>query len=356
MARTPSKNGSSHHAASNGRPLPSFELVKGAAMGRWVEIATAVFGIPTQVLTGQHTECPKCGGKDRFRVFDDFAKVGGAICNKCGRTLGDGFKLGDWYRGWPKAETLSRVADYLGVAGQPGGARAPKADPAEHLHFLPWSDTLVGLWCLTKPPIQPAALHRCGARLARYRDKYTVIALPVWGEKLTAEKPVGWSLYNITGGTLPKFTKVVGDKPKIEQVKVKLTYGSQPGLIGPVDELADASHVWKLEGSSDLLGFYSLPDIAAGHVAVTNANGAGEKPSRWIVELFTGKTVYTLHDADQPGERGASGYRNEKGKWHPGWASEAARYAAESRQLALPYVIAADHGKDLRDWMNGITA
>ena len=116
------------------------------------------------------------------------------------------------------------------------------------------------------------------------------------------------------------------------------------------------THIWKLEGPSDLLAFYSLADIAAGHIAVTNANGAGEKPPRWALGLFAGKTIYTLHDADQPGELGASGWRDDKGKWHPGWATEAARYASESRQLALPYAIEKEHGKDLRDFLNGVQA
>lgn len=336
---------------TNGSSLPSFDLVKGAAIGRWADIAQQVFGLSSAFLTGEHTECPKCGGKDRFRVFDDFAQTGGAICNQCARDLGDGFKLGDWFLGTPKAETLAQVATFLGVTANGSQSHSRlSADPAEHLAWLPWNEALVGLWCLSKPPIIPAALRRCGAKLARYRDKYTVIALPVWGEKLTAAAPVGWCIYNITGGTLPKFTKIAGDKPKIEQVKVKLTYGTRQGLIGPLDELAAASHVWKLEGPSDLLAWLSLDNIATGHIAVTNSSGAGEHPLQWIVSLFAGKIVYTLHDADLPGEKGSTGWTDERGSWHPGWASEGARHASESRLVKLPYAVAADHGRDLRDW------
>lgn len=355
QSHTPSTASATQHS----RPSLTFDLVKGAAIGRWPAIAQNVFGISSDYLTGDHGPCPKCKGDDRFRVFEDFAQTGGAICNQCGRDLGDGFKLGDWFTGWPKAETLKRVADYLGISSNGSyalGSKGETVDPAKDLKFEAWNDLLIGTWCIRKPPITPKALRHCHARLARYRNEYTVIALPVWGEQLTATDPVGWSLYRADGGKLPKrkLDKATGRWKMIGQVKVKLTYGSQPGLIGPVDELATATHIWKLEGPSDLLAFYSLQDIATSHVAITNANGAGEKPPHWALKLFTDKTVYTLHDADQPGERGACGWRDDKGKWHTGWATEAARYARESRQLALPYSIEKEHGKDLRDFLNGV--
>ena len=51
--------------------------IKVAAAGRWPEILAALGGIPAEVLDGQHHPCPKCGGKDRFRMIDTDA--GGAI-------------------------------------------------------------------------------------------------------------------------------------------------------------------------------------------------------------------------------------------------------------------------------------
>ncbi len=341
-----------HKPSTNGHTLPSFDLVKGAAIGRWADIAQQVFGLSAAFLTGEHTECPKCGGKDRFRVFDDFAETGGAICNKCGRDLGDGFKLGDWYCGTPKAETLAQVATFLGVTanGSQSYSRS-SADPAEHLAWQPWNDALAGLWCLSKPPIIPAALRRCGAKLARYREKYTVIALPVWGEKLTAAAPVGWCIYNITGGTLPKWEKSKkGDGWTVaEWLKVKLTFGSQPGIMGPVDEIEQASTLFKLEGPSDLLSFYSIDRLSTAHVAITNANGAGEKPSEWMLELFTHKAAYVVHDADTPGQNGAIGYTDSSGKSCPGWCNWIAGHASEVWNVVLPFEVEATHGKDLRD-------
>ncbi len=330
MARKPSKNGNSH-------TLITFDYVKGVARGRWAEIATQVFGIPPEYLTGQQMGCPKCGssgaGSNRWRVFNDFAQIGGAICNQCGRNLGDGFKVGDWFTGWEKQETLAKVAEFLGIAGAGTGSingsrRKPSADPAADLIFEPFNPALVALWCARKSPITPTALERCHARQARYRNQYTVIAVPVYGPELLAAPPVGWAVYNIAGGKLPKWekNKDTGKWEIVDWLKVKLTFGSQPGLMGPVEDIAIANNVWKLEGPSDLLGFYSLTDIPTGHVGITNANGAGERPQRWMLELLRGKPIaYSLHDADQPGQKGAIGYDSPDGKHHPGWAERAAR-------------------------------
>ncbi len=59
------------------------------AYGRWRGILPAA-GIPSASLSGKHTACPMCGGKDRFR-FDDKAGKGTWICSHCG--AGDGISL-----------------------------------------------------------------------------------------------------------------------------------------------------------------------------------------------------------------------------------------------------------------------
>lgn len=58
-------------------------------VGRWAD-ALSGYGLTDKQLSGKHTECPICGGKDRFR-FDDKAGSGSYYCNGCG--AGDGFKL-----------------------------------------------------------------------------------------------------------------------------------------------------------------------------------------------------------------------------------------------------------------------
>ena len=336
--------------ASNGRsrtPRITFELVKGAAVGRWQEIYTNVFGIGPEYLTGKHGPCPICmDGTKRWRVFGDFAQTGGAICNDCARNLGDGFKVGAAKLGREPKEVLQVVAEYLGLTAQKNSSSRP-ADPAKDLVFEPWPDDGTefrpAYWCLKKPPIVCAALRRCGARIARYRREYTVLALPIWGQQLTAAEPVGWCLYEINGRPLPKWEKnVETSRWEIsEWLKVKITWGSKPGIIGPVDELRHATEIYKLEGPSDLLSFYSLPDLPPHVAAITNANGCGEKPQAWMLDLFRGKTAAVLHDADQPGQAGATN-----------WAEHIALTAAQQTcaNVTLPYEVSDSHGKDLRDW------
>lgn len=349
------------------RPRYDIEQVRSAAASRWPEILSNTCAVDVDFLDGQHHPCPKCGGTDRFRYFAD--GTGGAVCNNCFRSQnGDGFSFVQWMDGNRDfLAAVAKVADYIGIQpeqpinpGKPGsksGSKAAKkrkgkkneetgefeaADPESQLEFQPWNDSIVSLlWLPTKPPITLAALKRCHARLANYQQgskQMPVIALPIWGEQLTAAKPVGWCLYHLGGKMLPKYAKnaKTGEYELTEELKVKVAYGSEPGLIGPVELLTDpaTTHVWKLEGPSDLLAWWSLPDLgsdhACGHVAITNANGAGEKPQPWMLKLLCGcgqdggngnpKQPHVLHDADKPGQNGAVGYEDGAGKRHAGWA------------------------------------
>ncbi|MHB8862052.1 MAG: phage/plasmid primase, P4 family [Pirellulaceae bacterium] len=295
------------------------------------------------ILDGRHHPCPKCGGEDRFRAFDDGS--GGAICNKCLTSKnGDGFAVLQWMTGEDFGQVLKRVAEYLGVRPSKNGKQ--KSDPAEHLKFHEWNDCLIELWRVHKPPVTSDAVRAFGARLATYRGQWQVVAIPVWGELLDQADPVGWILYPLNGRTLPKYTK---GKP-VEWVKVKVTFGSESGLVGPVEQIAAAETLWKLEGPTDALAVHGiLPD---GHVAVTNSNGAKERPKKWIVELATGKRARVIHDADRPGQDGAMFVGEEDGRQRPGWAPCLASTAEESRNVLLPYPIVPDHGKDVRDWLN----
>jgi len=60
--------------------------VRQIAQGRWKSILTAL-GADEKTLSGKHTACPLCGGKDRFR-FDDKEGRGTYFCSGCG--AGDG--------------------------------------------------------------------------------------------------------------------------------------------------------------------------------------------------------------------------------------------------------------------------
>jgi len=332
MARKPSKT-----------PAKSYDLdlIRQAAAGRWPEILSRLGGVAIDVLDGRPHPCPKCGGSDRFRLIDQAA--GACLCNQCFREKnGDGFAVLQWLSSIGFKLAMERVAGYLGIEPSRDGKRHGKAgtgDPAEHLAFLPWDEgnhRLAAIWCAVhKPGTSPAAILACHGRMAMYRERHKVIALPIWGEKLNTagEKPIGWTLYHVGGGPLPKFTK---DKP-VEWVKVKNTFGSREGLIGPVERFSGTDHQpMKVEGPTDLLALLSLDNCPPGLPAFTNANGCGTPPAPWLAEVLGGTGLTIIHDADQPGVDGAK-------RW--------AAAITGSRWLTPPYSTEATHGKDLRDWL-----
>jgi len=337
---------------------PKYDLsaVRTAASGQWSAIISRIAGVSAAVLDGNHHPCPKCGGDDRFRLID--AAAGAVLCNQCARTgIGDGFAALQWLTGNSFPGVLADVAGYLGVSpltGDSGSNGNAPRDPAHHLEFLRWNDLLIAQWCIWKQPITPVAIQAIGGRIARYRNRYTVLAIPVHGPQLAAADPVGWVIYNLSGGTLPKWPHKADGTATTEWVKIKLTHGSKAGIIADLDRLAAraTTTIWKVEGPSDLLAMLTLADLPAEICPVTNANGAGEKPDEWVTSLFAGKIARVLHDADESGERGAAGWIDHRGQFRPGWGQAIAAKAIDCRHVKLPYPIKPDHGQDLRDWIN----
>lgn len=116
--------------ATNGRV--GADDVRQAAAGNWRDILTNHFGMSAAILDGQHHPCPQCGGKDRFRAFDDFDQMGGVICNHCHPDRNaDGFATIKWLTGIDFPAAINLVADYLGmehrVGDKSGTSQEPKA-------------------------------------------------------------------------------------------------------------------------------------------------------------------------------------------------------------------------------------
>lgn len=335
------------------------DQVRSIARGQWRQILSAVAIVPPPLLDGGHTECPKCGGTDRFR-FSDMDGNGSVICNQCAKDVGDGFGAIQWLTGCTFFEALRRVAEFLGVppTTAPAGRSSSRdnADPAEHLEFDEAPRELaIATWAISKPPILPAAVLASGGRIARYREQFTVVALPHHSTSSANGSPVGYTLYNQSGGQLPKYPakSATGEARQVEWKKVKVTHGSKPGFIGDLERARTARVIWKVEGPSDCLALLSLASLPSDHAVLSNANGAGERPDDWMVEFCRGKIVYVLHDADVPGQRGALGYTDARGKFRPGWVTLLAPVAAEVRNAVLPFAVAETHGQDLRDYLNG---
>lgn len=257
---------------------------------------------------------------------------------------------------WEFAATkVGRFADwrearnyFARVAGVELNGHASVKRPDEHLQFLDWNESLVALWCLWKPPITPAAVQAAGGRLARYRDQYTVIALPVRPSFADDSEACGWVIFNASGGTLPIFHGK-GEPPTF--AKMKTTAGSKSGwiILGTPATVGHAERIWKTEGPTDALSLWCAIPAAdrVRHIVITNSGGCNELPAEDRIAALSGMRVNVLHDCDEPGQHGALGHDGRKG-----WATAIAAVARECRNVVLPYSIEAKHGKDVRDWLN----
>lgn len=104
--------------------------VRELATGRWPGILAAL-GVDAAHLTGKHTACPVCGGKDRFR-FDDKGGRGTFFCSHC--RAGDGFTLLERFRGWDFKTTAREVEQLVGVV--PAVSPAPTFSESDKVKAL----------------------------------------------------------------------------------------------------------------------------------------------------------------------------------------------------------------------------
>lgn len=306
------------------------DRVKRQAAGRWLDLITKLAGVDPVYFNGAHNPCPKCGGKDRFRAFDDFNETGGCFCNQCfNQKNGDGIAAISWLTGWSFKETLAKLADELGIK-----QKKKSNDPARHLEFKPWNEAVVELFCTRKPPIKPEAILALGGRLALYRKSVTVIAIPVLNSSF---ETCGWRIYHISGG---KQLPVYNRDGYVRSESSMLTAGSKHGLIAPIERLKTAKRIWKVEGEADLMAFLSMVDDPD-EVAICNSCGAAEKPLSFIVGLFEGKDAVVVGDADEPGQKGAKL-----------WSQTLVSTAKSVVNVQLPYPVQPTKGKDVRDFLN----
>jgi len=352
--------------------------VKQAARNQWTGILSHLGGISIDTLDGNHHPCPKCGGRDRFRMID--SADGALFCNQCFKTNnGDGFSALQWLTGCQFPESVEKVASYLGIFGTiqyrstsstiaptkpltsklisgPDPLQPQKYEPEkpkkalalDKLEFLPWDDIRAKVWCIGRPPIEPTGMQDVGTKFGKHKygkDSWEVYALPIYGPELDPNNPIGWAMLP-TGKSLP----AKGGEGKIQWVKSKLLSGSGKGVIGQVERLANANIVWKVEGLKDLLSIASL-NLPHDHCAITTGSGAGEIPEGWLLQMLAGKTVYVIHDRDVPGQNGAVGYKDDRGRFHPGWCNYLAEIC-QVKNIDLGAPVADTHGFDLQDWLN----
>lgn len=229
----------------------------------------------------------------------------------------------------------------------------------------PWSDAIADHWCREwKPGTSREALVASGAVMGlwprrpdgRIGNQKPIFAVPFYGPELLASKPCGYAMTHRSGQQLPIF-QGSGNPPLFR--KVKNLAGSVAGWIGKsgLERLPTAKYVWVVEGVSDWLAMESMipAELRQFHAVLSNSNGASERPRDEMIKILAGKVVFVIRDCDHAGQ----GVHPEMEVNRPGylsgaplWASEIARYAAESRNVKLPFEIVEKHGKDLRDWKN----
>lgn len=314
------------------------EAAKAAARGRWPAILAAVGGIPLEVLDGQHHPCPRCGGKDRFRLIDRHA--GAVLCNACfSRCNGDGISALMWLRGCAFPEALHALGQHLGVAiEQParGGfdrSRLPPSPP--RAPDAPRVESRAG-WTRDDARVTWAA----AAAWARSDDAETLertAAAWAWlaDRGLTGAWETGYLgvLHDLETGRLPEPARrwlssghvilaplfdgagdvqevaartIQPDKqPKVLTAKGSkvrgLIYASQAGRRLLRGGLREAGAVVLGEGLTDamaLAGCASVPALAA--------RSASDKPESYIGPWASGRTVLLAFDADEAGEAAAA--------------------------------------------------
>lgn len=101
---------------------------------------------------------------------------------------------------------------------------------------------------------------------------------------------------------------------------------------------------WLQKESSETIVFCegwrdALAAIEAGHFATASSGGASTFKDDWL-EVFRGKTVYIVMDADVPGQKAAQRA-----------AKKINRVAKQVFVVNLPYAVTENHGKDLHDYL-----
>lgn len=203
------------------------------ARGRWPDLL-AHFGIERRHLTGKHTPCPICGGRDRFR-FDDKDGRGTFYCSHCGP--GDGFALLGMIKGWVFKEAAAEVERIAGSI-KPGIPQRQQTD-ADKL------EACKRIWQESKPVTQgdPVSLYlqhrsievvptciRFHPELTYRHDDGSVTRHPAMLARVQAADGSGVAIhrtYLTTDGQkaeVPTVKKILGSLPSSSAVRL-----SEPG-------------------------------------------------------------------------------------------------------------------------------
>ncbi|STZ76860.1 DUF7146 domain-containing protein [Bergeriella denitrificans] len=205
------------------------EQIKEAARYRWRGILQQM-GIPARALTGKHTACPVCGGKDRFR-FDDQEGRGTFICGQHG--AGDGIRLIMDLHQCNFQTALSRLAACLGMAAHtPPEYQPPKHEPKQEPPEKDKAAKLAALWHEAKPVKQgdPVYSYLQGRGLAMAEPPQNIRyheTLPYW-----VETSNGWQIHTRAPAMLAAIHNTAGELQGLHLTYLKPCYAKPHGDNG----------------------------------------------------------------------------------------------------------------------------
>jgi len=316
------------------------EDVRGNATGRWTEILTH-FGLPAESLDGRHQPCPKCGGTDRWRVFDDFDEKGGAICNVCLEKAGDGFEVAAWWTGKRFADVVDTVGQFLGMKPSEKKAKVKKEKKELNVELMKWQENLIPLFLMNNPGITRRGIDLAGTCFGKFQKSKVALMFKVFGEDL--QSICGYVAMSATSKCISVYNPEKGETLE----RKACVGGTVCGLIGEESIRLIAAGgivetIWKVEGPTDLAALISIiPEEEWGkHVVVTSSNGAKAIPDGAPQFLTRAQGVCIIGDQDQVGQDGAKK-----------WSSQITAAGGQVRLIELPYEFSQDHGKDLRDFI-----
>lgn len=260
--------------------------LRAGCRGRWPDIIASVCGIDRQVLDGRHHPCPRCGGKDRFRMID--ADAGALFCNRCfNRKNGDGIAAVRWLLGVDFHTACQRIGEYLHLPATNGHAHGTNG-------LMPTHRTSSRKFCNGQEAVAEAE-QRMGPATA------------TWPYHDAEGREVG-----IVGRWETEGGKTI--RPFSEQADGGWTCSAMPEprpLFRLPEVLKATGRIWICEGekSADALRQIGL-------TATTSSGGAhAARKSDWSV--LAGREVLLWPDHDQSGQKYADDVLQILGKLDP---------------------------------------
>ena len=313
-------------------------VIKAAAAGRWREILAEIGGIDPALLDGIHHPCPKCGGTDRFRVFDNFRETGGVHCNQChNRKNGDGISALQWALGIDFKATLAKLADYLGLRNGDGRATARKRKKRRNATATKSGKTPAATIDAQKNKENEFTTFRPDDWSEGTDRLFQLLAVQLGVSTESLERlDIGHSSKH-RAWTFPMRNadgKIVGYRLRRSDGKKLSVSGGHEGLFisGGLDLATTDGVLFVAEGPSDTA---ALLDQGFSVIGLPSAGGA-IKHAVEFVRKHRPSAVVIVADADEAGQRGAK--------------KLAAALVGTFPDLPVKIITPPTPHKDIRDW------